>query len=298
MALPYWVDFFDDLQNIRGRSLNTVMAYRRDLELYEDFLNHHKDISFLYEFMKKRGLSPRSQARVVSSIRTYFRFVEARGGKADELRQLKQPRVKANLPKALSFEDFKKLYDAAEVEDPLRTARNQITLLILFGVGCRVSELVQVNLHDFDASQSWLTVVGKGNKQRILPLTEHLAEELKHYVRDVRPKLVKESTPSLLVNDRGRRPSRVDIWRWLSAWSKRAGLEQTVGPHQFRHGCATALLEGGADLRSIQMLLGHASLQTTQIYTSVSGRKLREEIDKHHILSEEPIGVSPKDVEV
>src|SRR5262249_29307645 len=143
--LKLWVEFFDELQNVRGRSINTVMAYRRDLELFEEFRAHNKDISRIYEFMKKRGLSPRSQARVISSIRTYFRFLEAHGEKAEELRQLRQPRVKARLPKALSANDFTRLFEAAATDNELRTARNQLTLLLLFGLGCRVSELVQLN---------------------------------------------------------------------------------------------------------------------------------------------------------
>lgn len=283
--LKLWVEFFDELQNVRGRSLNTVMAYRRDLEMFEEFRRTHKDIGRIYEFMKKRGLSPRSQARVVSSIRTYFRFLGAHGEKAEELRQLRQPRVKAKLPKALSEADFARIFEAAATENPFRTARNQLTLLLLFGLGCRVSELIQLNLQDFNEVDNWLVVTGKGNKQRILPLTGRLSEEVRAYIAKVRPQLMKESTPALIINDRGHRPSRVDIWRWLSAWSKKAGFEEPVSPHQIRHGCATALLESGADLRTIQMLLGHASIQTTQIYTSVSPRKLKSDVEQHHPLS-------------
>lgn len=286
MALAYWVEFFEDLQHVRGRSRNTVMAYRRDLELYQEFCDRHKDISFLQEFMVKRQLSPRSQARIISSIRTYLRFCESKGAKAPELRQLRPPKVKAALPKAISLEDFQKLYDACKVEDPYRTARNQITLLLLFGLGCRVSELISLDLQDFNETEGWLSVTGKGGKQRLIPLTDQLRTELKDYLSHVRARLAKETSGSILVNERGRRPSRVDIWRWLSAWSQKAGYDETVNPHRFRHGCATALLEGGADLRSIQMLLGHSSIQTTQIYTSVSTRRLRDEVDKHHPLAD------------
>jgi integrase/recombinase XerD len=286
MMLKLWVEFFDELQNVRGRSRNTVMAYRRDLELFAEFRKNHKDILRFYEFMKRQGLSARSQARVVSSLRTYFRFLQSRGEKADELRGLRQPKMKMALPKALSPESFNKLMNAAIVEgQPLRSARNQTTLLLLFGLGCRVSELIQVDLKDVNEIENWLVVTGKGNKQRLLPLTARLTEELKDYIGRVRPSLLKRPSSALLLNDRGRRPSRVDIWRWLAAWSKRAGFSEPVGPHQIRHGCATVLLENGADLRSIQMLLGHASIQTTQIYTSVTQRKLKSEIDRHHPLS-------------
>lgn len=285
MSLPLWVEFFDDLQQVRGRSRNTVMAYRRDLELYADFVKARKDISAFFQFMKSHGLSPRSQARVVSSLRTYFKFCEGHGHKVPELQHLRPPKVKVSLPKALAVADFHRLMEGCVVEDPFKTARNQMTLMLLFGLGCRVSELVGLNLSDFHELQSWLVVLGKGNKERVIPLTEALRRELKSYLTDARPHLVQVNTNSILINDRGNRPSRVDIWRWLAAWSARSGFSETVNPHKFRHGCATALLESGADLRSIQLLLGHASLQTTQIYTSVSSRNLTETVDQHHPLS-------------
>lgn len=285
MALKLWIDFFEDLQHVRGRSQNTVMAYRRDLELYEEFQATGRELGRFYEFMKAKQLSTRSQARVISSLRTYFRFLESHGEKAPELRELRPPRVKPGLPKPLTLEDFHKLYEACRIEDVFRTKRNQLTLMLLFGLGCRVSELVGLNLHDFNVTDAWLKVLGKGGKERLVPLSENLLEQLKEYVRDVRPHLVRGEAKAILINDRGNRPSRVDVWRWLAAWSARAGFEEPVGPHQFRHGCATALLQNGADLRTIQVLLGHSSLQTTQIYTSVTSHKLKEEVDKNHPLS-------------
>jgi integrase/recombinase XerD len=285
MALELWVEFFQDLEHIRGRSRNTVMAYRRDLELFEEFWKQSKDIKGFYLFMKKRHLSPRSQARVISSVRTYFKFLESQGKTAPLLRELRAPKVKVGLPKVLSPEEFKRLYDAAETEDASRTARNRITLLLLYGLGCRVSELIGLNLQDYNETAAWLSVIGKGNKERAVPLTEHLARELKAYLETARPNLGRESTPAILINDRGHRPSRVDVWRWLAAWSAKAGFDEPVNPHRFRHGCATALLEAGADLRSIQMLLGHASIQTTQIYTSVTAKNLTETVEQHHPLA-------------
>lgn len=285
-ALDLWVEFFEDLEQIRGRSRNTIMAYRRDLELYEEYVKTSRDIPGFYGFMKTQGLSPRSQARVVSSLRTYFKFIEGRGRPAPQLRDLKAPKVTVGLPKALSPDEFKRLFDACEAEDPNRAARNKITLLLLYGLGCRVSELIGLNLNDYHETDRWLSVIGKGNKERAVPLTEHLNDELNAYLKNARPHLVRESGVSILINDRGHRPSRVDVWRWLAAWSLKAGFADPVSPHRFRHGCATALLEAGADLRSIQMLLGHASIQTTQIYTSVTTRNLTDTIDQHHPLSQ------------
>lgn len=285
MALKMWVDFFEDLQHVRGRSQNTVMAYRRDLELYEEFQQTSREIGRFYEFMKAKQLSTRSQARVISSLRTYFRFLESQGEKAPELRELRPPRVKPGLPKPLTVTDFHKLVEASHVEDVYRSARNQLTLMLLFGLGCRVSELTGLDLHDYSPTDNWLKVLGKGGKERLVPVSENLSQELKVYIRDVRSHLAKNEEKAILINDRGHRPSRVDVWRWLAAWSARAGFDEPIGPHQFRHGCATALLESGADLRTIQVLLGHSSLQTTQIYTSVTSHKLKEEVDKNHPLS-------------
>ncbi len=285
--LDYWNEFFDELQNVRGRSLNTISAYRRDLYLFEEYKRSSHFLPGFYDYMKKKGLSQRSQARVVSSLRTYFRFCERQGRKSPELRELKLPRVENKLPQVLSKDEFEKLMTASQIEgDYLRSYRNQLTLLLLFGLGCRVSELTGLNLTDYQKTDRWLSVTGKARKQRIIPLTEKLCEHLNVYIKDVRPYLLKKKNEvSILINERGKRPSRIDIWRWLSHWSKMAGFNQTLSPHQFRHGCATALLESGADLKSIQMLLGHTSIQTTQIYTSVSTSQIEKAIDKTHPLS-------------
>jgi integrase/recombinase XerD len=289
MAMQLWVEFFQDLEHVRGRSRNTILAYRHDIEIYEKYRELSNDMQGFYQYMKKIGLSPRSQARVISSVRTYYRFLESRDIKAPELRDLKAPKVKVGLPRVLTPGEFQILFKSVDAATPENTARNRLTLLLLYGLGCRVSELVDLNLADYHENESWLAVMGKGGKQRAVPLTEGLNQELKAYLKLARPKLTDEnlSAPvtSVLINDRGKRPSRVDIWRWLAAWSERAGFPEPVSPHRFRHGCATALLEAGADLRSIQMLLGHASIQTTQIYTSVSTQHIKATIDEHHPLS-------------
>lgn len=294
--LPYWIEFFEDLQHVRGRSQNTVMAYRRDLELYQNFLATKESIPAFFDFMRTQNLSTRSQARVISSVRTYLRYTETRGEKVPELNELRPPKVTAKLPKTLSFDEFERLIKSSVVEDSAKTMRNRITLMLLYGVGCRVSELIGLNLIDFSPSDRWIKIVGKGHKERMVPLTEHLVGELREYLEKSRTSLLKEdrTLTSMLINDRGHRPSRVDVWRWLAAWSVKAGFTEPVNPHRFRHACATSLLENGADLRSIQVLLGHSSIQTTQVYTNVTTQNLVRTVDEHHPLSE----VSrPKDLE-
>jgi len=285
--LPLWIEFFDDLQHVRGRSLNTVMAYRRDLELYQAFQTKSRRLIEFYDFMKDEGLSTRSQARVISSLRTYFKFCETRGIKSEELRELRPPKVKSTLPKSITFQEFERLFASCEVADPAKKYRNQLTLLFLYGLGCRVSELISLNLNDFSATERWVKVLGKGRKERLIPLTETLFEALDKYLKHSRHLLAYDESAqnSLLLNDRGHRPSRIDVWRWLASWSVKAGFDTPVHPHRFRHGCATALLEGGADLRSIQMLLGHASIQTTQVYTAVSTATAAKAVDEHHPMS-------------
>lgn len=287
MDYTLWTEFFDDLQNVRGRSQNTIMAYRRDLELYRKFTEKKQRLAEFFDFMKKEGLSTRSQARVISSIRTYMKFCESRGHKCPELRELRPPKVQTALPKAVSVEEFEKLFMACVTTDKSKTARNHLTLLFLYGLGCRVSELIGLNLKDFSATERWVKVLGKGGKERLIPLTDALYVALEEYLRIHRDSLLQNAaaTSALLINDRGHRPSRVDVWRWLASWSKKAGFDEPVHPHRFRHGCATALLEGGADLRSIQMMLGHASIQTTQVYTAVTTNTAVKAIEEHHPLS-------------
>ncbi len=285
MGLPLWVEFFHDLQHIRGRSLNTVMAYRRDLELWVEYREKNSSIQGFYDFMKKNHLSARSQARVISSLRTYFKFCESQGLDAHELRELKTPKVKLSLPQSLTENDFFKLVESCRVENEARTIRNQLVLFFLYGLGCRVSELIQLNLQDYSPSGRWVKILGKGNKERLVPLTDALVSVLEKYLKESREVLMKDASSAILMNDRGHRPSRVDIWRWLAQWSKVAGFAETVNPHRFRHGCATVLLESGADLRAIQMILGHSSLQTTQIYTQVTTNTVKKTVDEHHPLS-------------
>lgn len=285
--LPYWIEFFEDLQHVRGRSQNTVMAYRRDLELFEAFRQTKQPLPAFFDFMRGQNLSTRSQARVISSVRTYLRYCESRGDKVPELNELRPPKVTAKLPKTLSLSEFDRLLKASQVEDSAKALRNRITLMLLYGVGCRVSELIGLNLIDFSPSDRWIKIVGKGLKERMVPLTDNLVAELRNYLEKSRHELLKEDRflPSLLVNDRGHRPSRVDVWRWLAAWSVKAGFSEPVNPHRFRHACATSLLENGADLRSIQVLLGHSSIQTTQVYTNVTTQNLVRTVDEFHPLA-------------
>ena len=264
---------------------HTLSAYKRDLTIYKQFSGESRDISFFYEYIDKQGLSSRSKSRVISSVRSYFRFLEQRGHKTP-LKKLSPIPVKTKLPRLVSLTEFEKIQKSAVVSDIHRTARNRVFLLLLFGLGCRVSEITGLRLKDLNAMDQALVVTGKRKKQRLLPLTVDMFQSIHQYVWEHRPCLISPPDKgALLVNNRGHKLTRIDAWRWLSHWSKKAGLPGVKGPHQFRHGFATTLLENGADLRSIQFLLGHSSIQTTQIYTSVKNAHLKKTIREHHPLS-------------
>ena len=279
-------DFLRELQFGRGYSTNTVSAYKRDLDYYRNFCKTNRPIQNFYYFLTKKKLSPRSQARVLSCIRTYLKFLQSRGHSSVEIKHLKLPRLKNKLPHPINLKEFSALWKACEENTASLNLRNKLVLAFLYGLGCRVSELVSLNLQGFNETEAWISVIGKGGTQRLLPLPKNLYDLLNVYLNHSRPLIGKKESPPLFFNNKGKRPSRVDIWRWLKAWSLKAGFDEVKNPHSFRHGCATGLLEKGADLRTIQKLLGHLSIQTTQIYTSVSSEKLKEAIDEFHPLSQ------------
>ena len=263
------------------RSPHTLSAYKRDLALYNDFLKKHQDISLFHEYIDKKGFSPRSKARIISSVRSYLRFLD------DQKHiQPKPVSFRPRLPKFISLKEFQLLLKSATDKESHKKARNHITLFLLFGLGCRISEMIQLDLQDINEMDMSLIITGKRQKQRVLPLTTALFVRLSDYIKHHRPGLLKgHKTHAVLINNRGRRPSRVDVYRWLAYWSQKAGFQEVKSPHQFRHGFATTLLEEGVDLRSIQLLLGHSSIQTTEIYTSVQQGLLGKTIQQHHPLS-------------
>jgi len=285
--LPMWIEFFEDLEMVRGRSKNTISAYRRDLLLYEDFKKLSRPVTEYYSFLNKKELSKSSQARAISSLRTYCKFLERNDVPAPELRDLKLPKVEKKLPKPISLEEFDRLVDAAVGKNDAHTYRNRLCLYLMFGLGLRVSELIDLNVESVHLDEGTLLVVGKGSKERVLPLSSALIEMLSTYLSTHRKEICFDvAERALIINKKSNRASRIDIWRWLDAWSKTAGFKERVHPHQFRHACATSLLQGGANLRSIQVLLGHTSLQTTQMYTSVAKGHLNQTLDEKHPFAE------------
>jgi integrase/recombinase XerD len=229
------------------------------------------------------GLSPRSVARAVACVRGFYRFV-ALEQKRDEspAEDLQAPRAWPALPKFLSIEEVDKLLAQPDPSTP-RGLRDKALIELLYATGMRVSELVALQPGDLHLDEGYLTCVGKGDKQRIVPIGQEATEWVRRYLRDARPELARRSSRWLFVNARdGKALSRVGFWKVLKEYGIKAGITRSLSPHVLRHSFATHLLERGADLRAIQVMLGHADLSTTQIYTHVLEARLRAVYDKFH----------------
>ncbi|MCC6278275.1 MAG: tyrosine-type recombinase/integrase [Oligoflexia bacterium] len=299
MELPSLSDFLSSVMVEGSGSKNTQASYARDLEVFYDFVitTRSEVVNFsqlkLQNFCTKRGLGRRSQARMISTLRSYFRYLQ-RQGIIKDIPKLEITQHTRTLPETLSEAEIDVLLKACQRTDgnEYRAIRNKAVLVILYATGCRVTELCTLDLMDAQLDMRLLKITGKGSKQRLVPLISTAADALKDYL-EIRMHLSAPTEKSLIVNDRGHRPSRIDIFRWLKRWSLDAGFSKNVSPHKLRHTCATQLLKEGVDLRTIQTLLGHASIATTEIYTKIDSGDLKDAVSQFHPLS----GVRPqKDV--
>ncbi len=280
------------LRDVRRVSPNTVESYARDLAALAAHAEKggapvetltRGDLEAFVRTQMASGLAPRSVARAVACVRGFYRFValeeKRESSPADDLRA---PRAWAALPKFLDVEEVDRLLAVPDTSTP-RGLRDKAMIEVLYATGMRVSELVAVRPNDLHLDEGYLTCVGKGDKERIVPLGRAAAEWIRRYLEGGRTALAKRGSPWLFVNARDGGPlSRVGFWKVLKAYGTRAGLTRDLSPHVLRHSFATHLLERGADLRSIQMMLGHADLSTTQIYTHVLEARLRAVYDKFH----------------
>jgi integrase/recombinase XerD len=284
--------YLDHLRVERRLADHTLESYARDLAALAayaagagtriDALDRHALEEFVREQMS-RGLSPRSVARTVAAVRGLYRFmaIDRRldSNPADDLRP---PRAWPALPKFLSIDDVDRLLAAPDVSTPLGL-RDRAMIELLYATGLRVTELVSVRIADLHLDEQYLTCIGKGNKERIVPMGEQADDWIRRYRAEARGGLLKGRTsPRLFLNARGGSLSRVGFWKILKQHALRANLPRTLSPHVLRHSFATHLLERGADLRAIQLMLGHADLSTTQIYTHVLEARLRTVYDRFH----------------
>jgi integrase/recombinase XerD len=284
--------FLDHLRVERRLAAHTLESYARDLGALATYAAAEGqrpealDRQALDAFVRRqisRGLSPRSVARSVAAIRGYYRFlVLDRQLDASPADQLRPPRAWSALPKFLSIEEVDLLLAQPDVGAPLGL-RDRAMLELLYATGLRVSELTGVRQADLHLRERYLTSVGKGSKERLVPIGDQASAWVERYQRDARPRLLKgRSSARLFVNARGKSLSRVGFWKILKGYGRRAHLPPALSPHVVRHSFATHLLERGADLRAIQMMLGHADLSTTQIYTHVLEARLRAVYERYH----------------
>jgi len=276
----------------RGLATASVIAYSRDLAALANHLEHihiaspavaqARDLVSFLEALQRRGLSARTRARMLAAVRGFFQFLVREGVVArDPSADLRFPRLGQRLPRTLS---------TAEIRDLLRAgngtcvaARDTAMIELLYAAGLRVSELVSLKVNQVNLEASYLTVIGKGRKERAVPIGRHARECLLAYLRDTRPLLIgRHPSVFLFVSRAGRPLSRQGFWKRLRGLARRSGLAGTVSPHTLRHAFATHLVEGGADLRAVQTMLGHADIATTQIYTHVARDRLRELHRKYH----------------
>ncbi len=284
--------FLDALWMERGLSENTLAAYRNDLKGFALWLSgqqrslgaaHRQD---LLDYLAERvgaGVKPRTTARLLSSLRRFYRYLIREGRLTDDpSARIDTPRIGRPLPDSLSEAEVELLLAAPDTGEPLGL-RDRAMLELLYACGLRVSELVNVSTEQVNLTQGVVRLMGKGNKERLVPLGEEAAAWLQRYINEGRPGLAAAAgARQLFITRRGKGMTRQAFWYRLKYYAVKSGINKKLSPHSLRHAFATHLLNHGADLRVVQMLLGHSDLSTTQIYTHVARERLKELHAQHH----------------
>ena len=293
-----WTERINDFENFlkfeRNFSDNTLDAYLRDVRKLQTYAENEmqvspEDITFaqLQEYLfqlSKQKFSERSQARWVSSIKAFFKFMLEEEFRMDNPSTLLEgPKLGLYLPDTLSFEDVERILKAIDLSTDLGK-RNQCMIEVLYGCGLRVSELIDLKISNFNFKEGYLKVDGKGDKSRFVPLADYTARLIKEYIKNVRSqyKISRKCEDILFLNSRGSSMSRVIVFIIIKELTEKAGISKKISPHTFRHSFATHLLQNGADLRYIQEMLGHSSITTTEIYTHLKTEELRDVILNYH----------------
>src|SRR6202166_3475100 len=281
----------------RGLAQNTILAYGHDLRKFAEFLRkRHKQrmedvtredvVDFLSSLYKEK-LDSRSVARYLVSLRGLYKFAMMEEMvTTDPTENLESPKIRSSLPTYLRVEEIDKLLEAPNLATPIGL-RDRAMLEVLYSTGLRVSELLNLRVSDIDMRMGCVRCIGKGDKERLVPVGRKAIEAVENYLAQGRPKFARPSSPpphyhALFLTSIGRRLSRVSIWKILHDYGIRLGLRGRLTPHKLRHSFATHLLERGADLRSVQLMLGHADISTTQIYTHVVEERLKQVYKAHH----------------
>ena len=286
------VEYLGALQAERGATRNTLDAYRRDLTDFTQFLDDHRrslgragpdDIVDYLERLRTRGLGPSSVARHVSALRGLYKHLVREGAlRRDPTEHLEAPRRPRALPRTLSREAAATLVESPDVTQP-RGVRDRTVLELLYATGMRASECLGLTLDDVNLTAGYVVCTGKGRKQRLVPVGGEAVQWVRRYLREIRPTYTRtRDSGRLFVNPRGGRLSRQSLWTIVRQAATRAGLRHRVSPHVLRHSFASHLLEGGADLRSIQVMLGHVDIATTQIYTHLPSTAVLQMYRRFH----------------
>ena len=291
--------FLDHLAVERGVAPNTVVAYRRDLRLYLAYLTERgiadptrvgeRDIADFLAGLREREYAPGRRyssatvARVLAAVRGFHRFLVREGlASADPAEPVGTPRVSRSLPRALSQPEVERLLAAVPADGAIG-ARDHAILELLYAAGLRISELTALDIDDLDLEDATVRCIGKGSKERIVPIGRAAVDAIGRYLTQSRPALARQNSgAAAFLNARGTRLTRQGCWKLLKKHAVRAELKRRISPHTLRHSFATHLLDGGADIRVVQELLGHASVSTTQVYTLVSRERLREIYESAH----------------
>lgn len=276
----------------RNYSENTLDAYLRDLEKLQNYMSANgldyrdvqlSDLQTFAASLHDIGIQARSQCRILSGVRTFFRFLEEQGEvEQDPSELLESPQIGEHLPEVLTLEEVDRIEASIDL-GKREGQRNKAIIETLFSCGLRVSELVALKMSDIYKDEGFIRVFGKGNKERLVPISEKALKEIYWWFMDRNQMIIKPGEEEyVFLNCRGTHLTRTMILIMVKKQALEAGITKTISPHTFRHSFATCLLEGGADLRAIQAMLGHERIRTTEIYTHIDTVKLREEILKHH----------------
>lgn len=284
-------DYIQHLSVERGLSTHTVDAYAHDLARFVSWLDDvgapldqvdEPRVAAHLVMLSQAGLSARTQARALSSIRGFFRFLVREGRQPlDPTELLEGPSLMRKLPDLLNRDEVVRLLNAPSGTKPNRI-RDRAMLHTMYAAGLRVTELTELDLGDVNLEDGFISALGKGNKRRIVPLGAHARAAIAEYLSAVRPKWARPASRACFLTARGKAMTRQGFWKLIKRYAIDAGITKPISPHKLRHSFATHLLDGGADLRSVQTMLGHADISTTQIYTHVSGDHLRKMHERYH----------------
>ncbi len=291
---PFLQEFLSILKLEKNYSENTVAAYSSDVSKFLSFVKEEditdlnaigsSTVSEFFKILKKEGLNSSTTARYSSSLKSFFSYLyQSKYIQNDPTEKIASTKLSRKLPHVLSIQEIDKILDQPDISDVLGL-RNRAMLELLYSSGLRVSELINLKLNDLFFDEEVIRVLGKGSKQRIVPIGGSARNYIKEYILKSRSAVVNKikSGNILFLNKRGTKLSRMGVWKIVDRYAKEADIKKEIHPHTFRHSFATHLLEGGADLRSVQEMLGHVDISTTQIYTHVDRDFIKQEHKEHH----------------